>query len=238
MPSARDIEYEVDGTTMVGRLAIPDGDQPRPGVLICHEGPGLDDNQRERAAKFADLGFACFALDYHGGGRYMTDRDEMGRRLAELSGDPERIRRLAAAGLDILAGNPTTDATRIAALGYCFGGAVALELGRAGADLKAIVGFHPGLAIDRHQDDAKIRAKVLMCVGSEDPLIPQDQRRAFEDGMTAAGVDWQMVLYGGAVHSFTHPNAQRAGIDFIRYDHKTDERSWKAMLALLDEAFA
>jgi len=168
----------------------------------------------------------------------IADRDNMGRRLAELSADPERIRQIAAAGLDVLVGEPRADATRVADLGYCFGGSVALELARAGADLKAVVGFHPGLGIDRHEDDKSIRGKVLMCVGSEDPLIPQEQRRAFEAGMTAAGVDWQMILYGGAVHSFTHPNADRVGIDYIKYDRKTDERSWKAMLDLLDEAFA
>ena len=97
---------------MIGRLAVPDGDQRRPGILICHEGPGLDDHQRERAARFADMGFVAFALDYHGGGRVMLDREEMGKRLAELSADPERIRRIATAGLDFLVAQPQTDAAK------------------------------------------------------------------------------------------------------------------------------
>jgi dienelactone hydrolase len=126
----------------------------------------------------------------------------------------------------------------VAALGYCFGGTVALELARAGADLKAIVGFHPGLSSPRSEDSRNIKGKVLMCVGNDDHLIPQEQRRAFEEEMTTAGVDWQMHVYGGAVHSFTHPRADRAGLAYIRYDERADKRSWKAMLDLVDEAFA
>lgn len=140
--------------------------------------------------------------------------------------------------MDVLLREPTVDPTKVAALGYCFGGTVALELARTGADIKAVVGFHPGLGSPRPEDSRNIKGKVLMCVGNNDPLVPQEQRRAFEEELTSAGVDWQMHLYGGVVHSFTHPRADRAGLLYIRYDERADKRSWKAMLDLLDEVFA
>jgi dienelactone hydrolase len=130
------------------------------------------------------------------------------------------------------------DHSRLAAIGYCFGGTVVMELARTGADLKAVVGFHPGLASKRPEDSRNIAGKVLMCVGSDDPLIPHNQRVAFEEEMKAAGVDWQMNIYGGAVHSFTHPWADRVNIPYIKYDKKADERSWTAMLDLFNEVFA
>ena len=137
----------------------------------------------------------------------------------------------------VLLDEPRVDPSNVAAIGYCFGGTVVLELARSGADLKAIVGFHPGLSSTRPEDARNIKGKVLMCVGSEDPLIPQEQRVAFEDEMRAAGVDWQMNLYGGAVHSFTHPWADRVGVPYIKYDERADRRSWQAMLDLFREVF-
>jgi len=238
MVITRDITYEADGTTLIGRLALPDDNGQRPGILIVHEGPGLDDHQRARASRFAEMGYVAFALDYHGGGQLILDRDEMSGRLAALSADPDRIRTLGTAGLNVLLGEPMVDVAKVAVLGYCFGGTVALELARTGADLKAVVGFHPGLGISRPADSRNIRGKVLMCIGNEDPLIPQEQRLAFQEEMSTAGVDWQMNLYGGAVHSFTHPWADRVGLPYIKYDEQADKRSWKAMLDLLEEAFA
>lgn len=238
MVSTTDVTYEVDGRSMIGRLALPDGEDRRPGILLAHEGPGLDDYQRERARRFAELGYVAFALDYHGGGGLMADRAEMMARLDALWEDSERIRGLGRAGLDVLLAEPRTDATKVAGLGYCFGGAIVLELARAGEELKAVVGFHPRLATKRPQDAVNIRAKVLVCVGSEDPIIPAEERLAFQDEMDAANVDWRMILYGGAVHSFTHPRADRVGIPGIGYHKASDERSWRAMTDLLDEAFA
>lgn len=133
---------------------------------------------------------------------------------------------------------PRTDASRIAAVGYCFGGTVVLELARAGADLKAVVGMHPGLGSARPDDARNITGKVLVCVGTEDPFIPLEQRLAFEAEMRAAGVDWQMHLYGVAAHSFTHPWADRGNLPGLEYHQATDERSWRSMLALFDEVFA
>ncbi|HEY1633274.1 MAG TPA: dienelactone hydrolase family protein [Acidimicrobiales bacterium] len=240
MVTTRDVEYDAEGTVMVGRLALPDGTAKRPAVLIAHEGPGLDDFQRGRADQLAELGYAAFALDYHGSGRWLEDRDEMMTRLGVLGADPERTRTLARAGLDVLLAEPRADGSNVAAIGYCFGGTVALELARGGAELKAVVGFHPGLSTVRPEDAANIRGKVLVFVGSEDPFIPLDQRLAFEDEMRAGGVDWEMVLYGGVEHSFTHPSADpnRTGLPGIRYNEDADRRSWKTMLELFDEVFA
>jgi dienelactone hydrolase len=233
-----DIEYEVDGTTMIGRLALPDGDATRPAVLIAHEGGGLDDFQKQRAERFAELGYVAFALDYYGGGKPLTERAEMGTRLTRYMENPDLARAVATAGLDVLLAQPQTDPSRVAAVGYCFGGALVLELARTGANLKAIVGFHPGLTPMRPEDSVKIVGKVLMCVGADDPIIPVEQRLAFEAEMRAAGVDWRMNLYGGAQHSFTNPRAGTVGMPGLAYDQASDERSWRAMLDLFGEVFS
>ena len=237
MVTTRDIEYRADGAIMIGRLALPDGGSKRPAVLLAHEGPGLDDYQRSRADHLAESGYVAFALDYHGGGRWISDRDEMMARLAVLGADPDRIRAIAGAGLEVLLAEPRADASKVAAIGYCFGGDVVLELAHGGADLKAVVGFHPGLMITRPRDPSNITAKVLVCVGSEDPFVPVPQRLAFEAEMRAAGADWRMNLYGGAEHSFTHPGADpaRTGLSGIKYHRPSAERSWRAMLDLFDE---
>src|SRR3954469_13685261 len=173
---------------MIGRLALPDGDDVRPAVLIAHEGPGLDEYQKERAGQFAELGYVAFALDYHGGGNVLADAEEMMRRLGALGGDPDRVRALGRAGLDVLLGEPRADVSKVAAVGYCFGGTMVLELARGGADLKAVVGFHPGLSTVRPEDARNITGKVLVCVGTEDTFIPLEQRLAFEEEMRAGGV--------------------------------------------------
>jgi dienelactone hydrolase len=237
MTRATDIEYQADGRAMIGRLAVPDGDGPHPAVLIAHEGPGLDDHQRHRADRLAELGYVAFALDYQGGGVSMTDREAMMARLDELWHDPERTRGLARAGLNVLLDQPGTDSTKVAAIGYCFGGHLVLELARAGTDLAAVVGFHPRLATPRPMDAANITAKVLVCIGTEDPLISVGERLMFEEQMRAAGVDWRMNLYGGAQHSFTHPDVDRIEVPGLRYDELSADRSWRAMLDLFDEAF-
>jgi len=237
MVTTEDVRYEADGVVMVGRLALPDGDEKRPGVLIAHEGGGLDDFQMGRAARLAELGFVAFALDYHGGGRPLVEEDDINSRCQELWKDPERIRAIADAGLAVLVEHSRTDSARVAAVGYCFGGAFVLELARSGAALTAVVGFHPRLATMRPEDAANIRAKVLVCVGTEDPLIPAPERRAFEHEMRASGVDWRMNLYGRAEHSFTNPSSDHAGRPGVRYDRLADERSWRAMLDLFDEVF-
>jgi dienelactone hydrolase len=233
--TTKDIEYKADGRAMVGRLARPEGEGKRPAVLIAHEGLGLDDYQKSRAGRLAELGYIAFALDYHGGGKQLADRDEMMARLGVLWEDPERTRALAGAGLEVLLAEPRADALKVAAIGYCFGGAVVLELARGGADVKAVVGFHPRLSTVRPQDASNIKGKVLACLGAEDSLVPLEERLAFEEEMRAGGVDWRMNLYGGAEHSFTHPWVDLVDVPGLKYHQPSDERSWRAMLDLFDE---
>ena len=229
------IEYTADGRDMIGYLAVDDGHTGRrPAVLVAHEGPGLDDHAKGRAERLAGLGYVAFALDYHGGGKPLAMEDMYGR-LGELMTDAGRIRDLAHAGLDVLLGQPEADPDRVAAIGYCFGGTMALELARSGANLRAVVGFHSGLGTSRPADAHQIKASVLVCIGADDPLVPGEQRVSFEEEMRAGGVDWRMNLYGGAVHSFTNERADQAGMDGVRYHRPTDERSWRAMLDLFQE---
>jgi dienelactone hydrolase len=177
MITARDIEYTVDGGTMRGRLVVPDGEGRRPAVLIAHEGNGLDELQRTRPERLAELGYAAFALDYHGEGRVLTSADELMARLGELGSDLDQVRKLGQAGLDVLTGEPRTDPTRLAAIGYCFGGTVVLELARSGADLKAVVGFRPGLAWSRPRDSGNVSGSVLVCDGFSAARLGTGRRR-------------------------------------------------------------
>ena len=231
------IEYEADGIEMVGHLSRPDGDAstPRPAVLVCHEGPGMSDHARSKADRLAALGYITFALDYHGGGQPLTDRAEMMARIGAWLGDPTQTRLRGSAGLDVLLAQPGVDPARVAAIGYCFGGTMALELARSGAPLKAVAGFHSGLGTARPQDAAAITGVVLVCIGADDPMIAGAQRLAFEDEMRAGNVDWRLNVYGGAKHSFTNELADGVTMPGIEYHRPTDERSWRAMLDLFDE---
>ncbi|HEX3334410.1 MAG TPA: dienelactone hydrolase family protein [Acidimicrobiales bacterium] len=238
MTTTRDISYQADDGTMIGTLAVPDGTGQRPGVLVCHEGPGLDDHARAVAARLADqLGYVAFALDYHGGGTPIEDRAQMMERIQAFYADPLRARDVGMAGLEILLQEPRTDPQRVAAIGFCYGGTLALELARGEADLKAVVGFHSGLVTARPNDAVNIVGKVLVLIGADDPIVDNDQRRGFEEEMTGGGVDWQMVVYGGAVHSFTNPRAANVDLPGIDYHEPTDRRSWQAMLDLFAEVF-
>ena len=184
------IEYHADGVRLVGQYVVDDDKTgKRPGVLVCHEGPGLTEHTKKIAARLAGLGYAAFAMDYHGDGKPLANPADGRPRIAAWIADPTGIRARATAALDVLKAQKEVDATRLAAIGYCFGGTTSLELGRAGCDLKAIVGFHSGLATARPQDAKNIKGKVLVCIGADDPIIPPEQRADFEKEMKAAGID-------------------------------------------------
>lgn len=232
-----DIEYQVDGNSHIGYLVVDrDRTGRRPAILVCHEGPGLSDHAKRVAERLAALGYVAFALDYHGGGQPLP-RDEMFARLGALMSDPDRTRRLAHAGLEVLLAQGEADPGRVAAIGYCFGGTMALELARGGADVQAIVGFHSGLSTTRPQDASNIVGTVVVHIGADDPMITAVQRADFEAEMRAGHVDWRMYLYGGAEHSFTNPDAAAAGMPGIAYHEPTDQRSWRSMLDLFAELF-
>jgi dienelactone hydrolase len=233
---SEDIEYFLDGVRYVGTMATPDGDDLRPAVLVCHEGPGITDHARSRARRLADeLGYVAFALDYWGDGKPLTGDDVM-PKLGALMGDQATTRARALAGLQVLLAHPRADHTKVGAMGYCFGGTMSLELGRGGADVHAIVGFHSGLANATPESAANITGKVLVCIGVDDPIIPPAQRAAFEEEMNAGKVDWQMILHSGAGHSFTNKLADGSRPGF-QYHEPSDLRSWRAMAAHFQEVF-
>jgi dienelactone hydrolase len=231
------IDYDVDGVNHVGYLAVDRGSpRKRPGVLVAHEAMGLSNHAREKANRLAKLGYVAFAIDYIGGGQMLAG-DKVADFLGALMADPMRTRALGRAGLRVLKSQPEVDTARMAAIGYCFGGTLALELARGGEDLAAVVGFHSGLATARPQDAAAIRGSVLVCIGADDPYVPPEQRAAFENEMCAGKVDWRLYTYGGVVHSFTNEQASQAGAPGLAYHAATDARSWRAMLDLFTERF-
>ena len=232
--------YEADGLHMVSELHWDDSHSgPRPGILVFPEAFGLGANARSRAERLAQLGHVALACDLHGDARLIEDLPAVMPIIESLRSDPARIRARASSALKALTNRPEVDSRRIAAIGYCFGGTMALELARGGADIAGAVGFHSGLATVAPQDSANIKGKVLVCIGADDPGIPPEQRAAFEAEMRAGKVNWQMNLYGGVVHSFTNPDADKLGQpEFARYDAQADARSWAEMRAFFDEIFA
>ena len=232
----QEIEYHADGARLIGYLAVDDTRSgKRPGVLVAPEGGGLVDLTKTIARRLAELGYVAFAMDYYGDGKPLSDRNQVMPRINAFMAEPSTIRARAAEALAVLAGQPECDPGKLAATGYCFGGTTVLELARSGADLKAVVGFHSGLGTTRPAEPGVVRPKILTCIGACDPIIPADQRQAFEAEMTAAGVDWQMNVYGEAGHSFTNPASGNLGMPGFAYHAETDRRSWAAMRDLFDE---
>ncbi len=219
-------ELELRG--ILERPAEPNGR----AVMVVHEAPGLGDNARRRARMLAELGYVALAADLYGGGRTFSGTGEMDR----LKSDTGMFRGRVRAGLDALAGVDGVDPERLAAIGYCFGGMAVLELARSGAPVSAVVSFHGLLGSAVPAAPGEVRAKVLACTGAKDPLVPLDDVTAFQREMDAAGADWQLIVYGRALHSFTNPNV--AGMDDPRmdYDPSADRQSWAAALLFLDEA--
>jgi len=224
------VEYGQDGTVMRGFLAYDDAIAgKRPGVLVVHEWWGLNDFARERAVKLAGLGYVALAADMYGGGATTRNREEAGKLAGALLGNPDLLRARAQAALKFLAADPRVDPKRLAAIGFCFGGTTVLELAYSGADLAGVASFHGGLPKARPDDLKRIKAAVLVLHGADDPHVSPADIAAFEQAMRQAGADWQMVFFGGAVHSFTNPaagNNQAAG---AAYDARAARRSWRCL---------
>lgn len=229
------VAYSAEGVAFVGTLFTPTGSGPAPGVLVAHESPGVTEHTLEAARKLAGMGFVALATDYQGAGQVVTDRDEMMRRFAWFMEDPAHIRARMGAALDALKAQPRVDAGRLAAVGFCYGGAAAFELARGGADLKAAVGFHATLTTARPGDAAQIKCPVLAHIGADDPAVPVGQRTAFQDEMTRAGADWRLMLYGRTAHSFTNPEADTWGMPGFAFSESANRRSWAATQDLFQE---
>lgn len=229
------VEYEADGRSFTGYLADGSGGERVPGVLVAHEGGGLTDHPKERALMLAKLGYVAFAMDIFG--EPPPDLERGKTLLRELRANLAVLRARGRAALEVLRAHPNVDDRRLGAVGFCFGGTTVLELARDGAPLAATVGFHAGLDTSRPEDAARISGKVLVCLGADDPIVNAEQRAAFIAEMSAAKVDWQMHLYGGAAHSFTNRHIDAWNFPGFRYDAVADARSWKAMSDLFGEVF-
>ncbi|MEV3872342.1 dienelactone hydrolase family protein [Streptomyces sp. NPDC049906] len=231
--TTRPVEYPADGLTMVGHLALPAGTGSRPAVLLGPEGTGLSDVERRRADALAELGYVVLAFDLHGG-HYLSNPEEMLARCLPLLDDPDRMRGIGHAALDVLRAEPRTDPDRIAGIGYGTGGAIVLELGREGVELRAI-GTVNATTTGRPGEAARIRCPVWAGVGSEDPIMPPAQREAFTAEMQGAGVDWRLVVYGGALHAFHHPTVDHPVVPGVGYHPRHAQRAWHDVLGLLAE---
>jgi dienelactone hydrolase len=226
----RTVEYGQDDTVMRGFLAYDDAIKgKRPGVLVVHEWWGLNDFARERALKIAGLGYVALAADMYGGGATTSDREEAGRLAGALRGNPDLLRARAQAALKILAADPRVNPKRLAAIGFCFGGTTVLELAYSGADLAGVVSFHGSLTLPRPGDLKDIKARILVLHGADDPLVPVADIAAFQEAMRQARADWQMIFFGGAVHSFTNPAAGDNPAKGAAYDSRAARRSWRYM---------
>lgn len=244
--TTRAAEYPADGLTMVGHLALPAGAERCPAVLLGPEGTGLNDYQRRRADALAELGYVALAFDIHGG-RFISDPAQMMARLGPLLTEPNRMRAIGRAALSVLLAEPRVDPEWVAAVGYGIGGTIGLELGRDGVDLRAIAVVNSPLATGRPGEAARIRCLVWVGVGSEDPLVTPTERETFAAEMQGAGVDWRLVVYGGALHAFHHPPINPDGslssasehdqpvIDGVGYHPRHARRAWDDIVAVLAE---
>ncbi len=228
------IEYSVGQQTFTGYLAHLGGRTPRPGVLICPDAGGLRENARAAARRLAEAGYVAFALDLHGQTFDTVESASTATRV--LADDLEALLARANAAFGVLLGQQEVDPARTAAIGFCFGGRVALELARSGAHLQCTVGFHSTLSTSHPADAVHIRGKVLVCLGTNDPVVPEAQRTEFVAEMTRGNVDFQMLLMP-VKHGFTDPSIDAHNHPALAYSESAARRSWSAMLALFDESF-
>lgn len=232
------ISYQEGQTQLEGYLAYkPQGAKKKPAILIVHEWTGLGPYVKKRAEKLAQLGYVAFAADIYGKGVRPTTPDEAGKTAGIYKGNRPLMRARVQAALAELKKQSQVDSQKIAAIGYCFGGTTVLELARSGADVKGVVSFHGGLQTPTPGDAKNIKAKVLVLHGADDPYVNAEEVKAFEDEMRGGFVDWQLIKYSGAVHSFTNPNAGNDPSKGAAYDKNADKRSWIAMKMFFQELF-
>lgn len=232
------LEYKDGDVTLKGFLALDDqSDHKRPGILVMPEAFGLGAHAKERTRRLAALGYVALAGDPYGDGLEVGDLQEAVKQMSVIRETPEKFRQRGRVALDTLAALPQVDSDRLAMIGFCMGGMFSLEMARDGAPLRGIVSFHGALETDKSAEAGQVKAKILVCHGADDPFVPPDHLKAFEEEMTKAGANWQVITYGNTVHSFTNPDAANAGIDGIAYNQQADERSWKSMRDFFAEIF-
>jgi dienelactone hydrolase len=230
----RAVDYNHDDQTLTGMFAWDDTSiEKRPGILVIHGGAGLDDHAKEQARRFANLGYVAFACDMYGPG-VAGNRQRIMSRITELRSDTAKLCGRASVGIELLRRHPQVD-DRVAAVGYCFGGMAVLELARSGFDLMGAVSVHGTLDTPRKSQPDSVKARILVCHGALDPYVPMEHLNAFVEEMKLARADWQLIMYGEAMHGFTHQGGPE--IPGVAYDALSDARSAKAIQTFFGELF-
>ena len=209
----------------------------RPGILVVHEWWGLNEYVRTRAKQLAALGYVALAVDMYGKGKVTTHADEAKQWMQQTTANVEMWQARAKEGLRLLQADPRVDQTRLAAIGYCFGGATVMQMVYAGAPVKGVVSFHGALPLPRSSLSIKNSAKILIAHGGADPFLTPERIAEFKLGLDGVGLDWHMVTYGGAQHGFTNPSANQYGMKGVQYQEQADKRSWGHMKLFFDELF-
>jgi dienelactone hydrolase len=232
------VEYKQGDATLEGYLVYDDAiTGARPGVLVVHQWLGLTGYEKQRAEQLASLGYVAFCADIYGKGIRPQNTTDAGIEATKYKSDRTLLRARVNAALDVLKKNKLVDTKRVAAIGYCFGGTTVLELARSGADIAGVVSFHGGLDSPTPADGKNIKCKVLACHGADDPFEKPEDLAAFEKELRDAKVDWRLIKYGGAVHSFTQPMAGNDNSKGAAYNEKADKRSWQDMKDFFAEIF-
>jgi len=234
----KELEYKQGDTVLQGFLAWDDTSQgKRPGLLVIHEWWGHNQHARSQAVRLAEAGYVGLAIDMYGKGKVATHPKDAQAFVAEATKDPAVTTARFQAGLALLKAQHQVDAGRVGALGYCFGGAVALGMARRGEPLQAVVTFHGSLGSKAPAEKGKVKPRILVLTGAADPMIPPEVVAAFEKEMAAAGARAEVVSYPGVKHSFTNPDADKVGMDGLAYDAAADRKSWEAAVRFLREVF-
>jgi dienelactone hydrolase len=236
---AEPVRYEANGTSLVGSITYDDALGAKPaGVVIFPEWWGANDYPKSRAKMLAQLGYVALVADMYGDGKTTADPKEAGALAQQIYGKPDVMVARAKAAVQQLKMSGRCDPQRVAAIGYCMGGSIALNLARTGEDLQAIVGFHCGLASRVPAGEpGTIKAKILVMNGADDKMVSPEETQKFEDEMRTAQADWELVLFGNAVHAYSNPAADKyKDIGSLGYSPTADRRSWELMRLMLTEA--
>lgn len=236
-----EITYSNETIEMKGYLAYDKNlEGKRPGVLVVHEWWGHNAYARQRAENLAELGYVAFAVDMFGDGKTAGHPDDAGKFTQEVVSNMDEATSRFTEALKTLHSHSMVDTEKTAAIGYCFGGSVVLSMANAGLDLDAVAAFHAGLGLPIQPEEGKVKARILVCNGADDPFIPQEQTDAWKKSMDDAGIAYTYVAYPGAVHSFTSPIADSLGAKFempLAYNEDADKKSWEELKSLFKEVF-
>lgn len=233
------VEYQAQGVPLKGFLAYDDAlSEKRPAVMVVHEWWGLNDYARGRARMLAELGYTAFAVDMYGDGKTAAHPKEAGEFAAAVRNNMLVARARFNAAMEVVKKHKTVNPDKIAAIGYCFGGGIVLQMALDGTDLDGVVSFHGSLGGVYPDTKPDVKAKILICHGADDPHISAGQIEEFMRQLKTAAADWQMNSYGGTVHSFTNPDAGSDPSTGSAYNKAADQRSWQAMKLFLKEIFA